>query len=119
MAFPKKLSQLCTPSWLYFIISMIGMIIAVIQNIGNNGVYTLGSFSMLVPSTILVFVLKIIYILFWTWILNLMCKDGHSEIAWFLVLLPFILMFVIMGLLMVNQKKQIKKEGLRGRYRGM
>jgi Flp pilus assembly protein TadB len=24
-----------------------------------------------------------------------MCKDGHSEIAWFLVLLPFVLFFLI------------------------
>jgi len=120
MAFPKKLSQLCTPAWLYFVISMIGMVLAVIQNIGNNGMYTLGSFSCVVPSTILVFVFKIIYILFWTWILNLICKDGQSGIAWFLVLLPFILLFVIMGLVMLNQrKKQVKKEGIKNRYRGM
>jgi hypothetical protein len=32
-----------------------------------------------------------------------MCKDGHKEIAWFLVLVPFILLFVVGGLLMVNQ----------------
>jgi hypothetical protein len=44
----------------------------------------------------LVFIVKLIYIFFWTWILNLMCKDGHSEISWFLVLLPFILYFLIL-----------------------
>jgi hypothetical protein len=49
-----------------------------------------------------VFLVKIVYILFWTWILNLICKDGHTGIAWFLVLIPFILLFVIMGLVMVN-----------------
>jgi hypothetical protein len=36
--------------------------------------------------------------------LNLICKDGHKEIAWFLVLIPFILLFVIMGLVMVNPR---------------
>jgi hypothetical protein len=45
----------------------------------------------------MVFVVKVIGILFWTWILNLMCKDGHKEIAWFLVLLPFVLLFFMMG----------------------
>ena len=62
----------------------------------------------------LVFIVKIIYILFWTWVLNLMCKDGHSGIAWFLVLLPFILLFVIMGMVMMYQKKN-KKEGMCGK----
>ena len=56
--------------------------------------------SARVPSTFLVFVVKIIYILFWTWVLNLMCKDGHKEIAWFLVLIPFILLFLVMGSMM-------------------
>lgn len=103
MAFPKKLKDLCTPSLIYFVISMISLVIVLLQNIGNNGMYSVGSFSCRVPSTILVFIVKLIYILFWTWILNLICKDGYTNIAWFMVLLPFILLFIIIGLLMINQ----------------
>lgn len=113
MAFPSKLSQLCTPSYIYFIISVLAIAISAVQNIGNNRKYTLGMYSCRVPSCLAVFLVKIIYIFFWTWILNLMCKDGHSEIAWFLVLLPFILLFVIMGTVMMYQKKE-KKEGYCG-----
>jgi len=109
MAFPYKLSQLCTPSYVYFIISALAIVI-VIQNMGNSGKYTLGMYSCRVPSCIAVFIIKIIYILLWTWVLNLMCKDGHSEIAWFLVLLPFIMIFVIMGMVMMYQKKNKKGE---------
>ena len=111
MAFPNKLSQLCTPSYVYFIISVLAIAISAVQNMGNNNKYTLGMFSCRVPSCISVFIVKVIYIFFWTWILNLMCKDGHSGIAWFLVLLPFILLFVIMGMVMMYQKKN-KKEGM-------
>jgi hypothetical protein len=114
MAFPNKLSQLCTPSYVYFIISVLAIAISAVQNMGNNNKYTLGMFSCRVPSCIAVFIVKVIYIFFWTWILNLMCKDGHSGIAWFLVLLPFILLFVIMGMVMVYQKKN-KKESMYGR----
>ena len=116
MGFPSNINQLCTPSYVYFIISALTMVVSAIQNFGNNKKYTLGMFSCRVPSCITVFVVKIIYILFWTWILNLMCKDGHSKIAWFLVLLPFVLLFVIMGTVMMHQKK--KKEGLCGNGRG-
>jgi len=97
MAFPKSVKQLCTPAYIYFLLSVIGIIIAIVQNVGNRGVYCLGSMSVPVSSTVMVFVVKVIGILFWTWILNLMCKDGHKEIAWFLVLLPFVLLFFMMG----------------------
>ena len=53
--------------------------------------------SIPVPNTILVFTVKIVAILFWTWILNMMCNDGHKEIAWFLVLLPFVMLLFMVG----------------------
>jgi hypothetical protein len=103
MSFPRRLKDLCTPAAVYFILSMISLAVVFLQNIGNNGMYSVGSFSCRVPSTILVFIVKVIYVLFWTWILNLICRDGQKGIAWFLVLLPFILLFVIIGLVMINQ----------------
>ena len=111
MAFPTKLSQLCTPAYVYFVISVLAIVIAAIQNMGNSKKYTLGNFSCNVPSCLAIFIVKVIYILFWTWILNLICKDGHKGIAWLLVLLPFILLFVILGLAMMYQKKNNKKNG--------
>lgn len=111
MAFPTKLSQLCTPSYVYFIISALAIAISAIQNMGNSKKYALGMFSCRVPSCIAVFIVKVIYILFWTWVLNLICKDGHTGIAWFLVLLPFIMLFVLMGMVMMYQKKN-NKDGM-------
>ena len=100
--FPTNIKDLCTPASIYFVISIISLAIILLQNLGNQQSYTVGSFSCRVPSTVLVFVIKLIYILFWTWILNLICKDGHTCVSWLLVLLPFILLFVMMGLLMIN-----------------
>ena len=100
--FPKTLKELCTPAMIYFVISMISLVMVLLQNLGNNQSYHVGSFSCRVPNTTLVFTVKLIYILFWTWVLNLICKDGHTSISWLLVLLPWILLFVIMGLLMIN-----------------
>lgn len=100
--FPSSLRQLCTPAWLYFVISIVSFAIVLLQNLGNSGSFNLGSFSCRVPSTIVVLALKLLYILFWTYVLNLICKDGHVGLSWFLVLLPFLLMFVLVGLLMLN-----------------
>ena len=102
MAFPRKLKNLCSPALLYFIISIISFFIILLQNLGNRNIFTVGSFSTVVPSTILIFIGKFIYILFWTWVLNLICKDGHSTISWLLVLFPYILLFVFIGSILLN-----------------
>ena len=100
--FPKKLKDLCTPALIYFVISILALVLVVLQNLGNNNSYHVGSFSCRVPNTVSIFVIKIIYILFWTYVLNLICKDGHTSLSWLLVLLPWILLFVMMGILMIN-----------------
>jgi hypothetical protein len=101
-AFPKTLKELCTPALIYFVISMVGLIMVLLQNLGNTNSYHVGSFSCRVPNTTLVFTVKLIYIIFWTYVLNLICKDGHTGLSWLLVLLPWILLFVIIGILMLN-----------------
>jgi len=101
-AFPKTLKELCTPALIYFVISMIALVMVLLQNLGNTNSYHIGNFSCRVPNTAAVFIGKLVYVLFWTYILNLICKDGHTGLSWLLVLLPWILLFVIIGLLMLN-----------------
>lgn len=101
MAF-AGLRKLCTPAYVYLVISVIFIIIAAIQNYGNINVYCLGSYSCDVSSTFLIFVIKLLYILFWTWILNLICKAGHPGVSWFLLLLPVLLIFILLAMLMIK-----------------
>ncbi len=84
----------CTPAYFYFIISIIAILIMSIQNYGNTNVYCLGDYSCGVTSTFLIFVIKVLYVLFWTWILNLICKNGYESVSWFLFLLPYVIMFI-------------------------
>ena len=119
-AFPKftTTKNLCTPAFIYFAVSILGLILIIFNNLGNKNIYNLGTFSAIVPNTTLVFVIKLIYILFWTWILNLICRDGHSGVAWFLVLFPFVLIFLIMWMASSSQyegmtnKKNNKQKGM-------
>jgi hypothetical protein len=95
------LKNLCIPAYVYLVISIIALVIIFIQNIGNSDKYCMGQYTCDVYSTIFIFIIKLIYILFWTWILNLICNAGASKLAWVLVLFPFILMFVLLGLLFI------------------
>lgn len=87
----------CTPAYFYFIISIFAIIIMTIQNFGNTNVYCLGDYSCGVTSTFLIFIIKMLYVLFWTWVLNLLCKNGYESISWFLVLLPYVVMFILIA----------------------
>ncbi len=107
MKYTKQISNLCTPAFFYFGISAFVYILAIIQNIGKSDeVFCLGSLSCDVPSTVLIFAIKAMYIVFWTWVLNMMCKDGYPAVAWVLVLLPFIGMLLVM----LSMEKVKKRE---------
>lgn len=88
------LRNLCSPAMFYLIISFISILTMVVQNFYTNpDIYCLGNYSCNANKT-LVIITSIAYALFWTWILNLICNAGATYIAWFLVLLPFLLFFI-------------------------
>lgn len=99
--FQAKLSKLCTPSYLYFVISMILLCILGIQNIMNpdDSTFCIGMYECTSFNKVAVFAVQAIYILFWTFILDIMCKSGYTDLSWFIFLLPFLLFFIFFGLM--------------------
>ena len=104
MKFGKTLKSLCAPAYFYLVISVIVVALLIIQNFLNGNVNELcvGSFSCGVENVVVVFVLKILYVAFWTFVLDALCKYGLKKLSWFLVLFPFILFAVLLGLTLVK-----------------
>ena len=96
------LRNLCTPAYIYLVISLIAIVIVIFQNMGNTSTYCMGNYSCQVSNLLLIFVIKLAYVFFWTWILNLICQAGAPYLSWALLLLPFILMFILIVLFMVS-----------------
>tara|TARA_X000000950_G_C13703540_1_gene573151 strand:+ start:461 stop:781 length:321 start_codon:yes stop_codon:yes gene_type:complete len=101
----EELNKLCRPAYFYFVSSVFIVTFLFIQNLGNTNLYCVGSYQCQVPNTTVIFVGKLLYILFWTWLLNLICKSGFSEISWLLVLFPIILFFVLLGVLILESPR--------------
>ena len=111
--------SLCTPAFIYILLSSIGIIILAYQNYGNQNLYCVGNVNCPVESTAPVFVAKILYVLFWTFILNTLCSYGYYKLSWFILLLPFILFFVIVSFLGQNvNKRTINMNGSGVNYMG-
>ena len=77
-----NLSELCTPAQIYFVISIITLVLAVIKKFNISSI-----------------LYKVVFMFAWTWFLNFLCSKGYKSVSWFLVLLPFIVM--ALGFIMI------------------
>lgn len=99
-------SKLCTPAKIYLVISLISFITLFLQNSNDPNYYCVGMFKAKSGcNNKIYFLFKIVYIIFWTFILQKLCSKGYKYVSWILVLLPFILMFIGIGLLLYTLLK--------------
>ena len=101
------LRKLCTPAYIYLVISVFSIIVIMIQNTSHSDTYCMGKYTCQVPNIFLIFIVKFIYVLFWTWVLNLICKAGLPGVSWALLLFPFILMFIFIIIFMMYSSADV------------
>lgn len=85
--------KLCAPSKLYLILSTIIIFITLTFRIEIG-----------------VILVKILFIILWTYVLDFICKKGYTTVSWILVLLPHIFMILLFAFtveLFVLSKKNI------------
>lgn len=114
--FERQIKSLCTPAQIYFFLSMFSILAIMSQNAMQSRVYRIGDYSVPTPFTnIVTFLLKIISIVIWTYILKYLCDHGFMGVAWFLVLLPIVFMFVVIGavMLVLTENKNAVTEQIR------
>jgi len=97
------LRNMCTPATIYFVISLIGLILVGLNNLDNTDKVCVGDYNCYVGNNTTVFIVNAIYILFWTFVLDLMCKAGYSSLSWVVLLLPFIIIVIAFFTLMVKE----------------
>lgn len=69
-------SKLCTPAFIYFVISFIYLIINSLKNFN-----------------IMSIMIQIVFIILWSLLLNFLCSMGYSIISWIIIILPFFVLF--------------------------
>lgn len=101
--------SLCNPAKFYLVISLICFGILLMQNVGQGEKFNLGLYSVVHKQTPLILVGNFLYILLWTWLLNLICKF-NPNISWVIVLFPFILTFIILGYILFLSLTELKEK---------
>jgi hypothetical protein len=98
----KDFNKLCTPAKIYFAIAVIATL-----------------FDLFNGASIMFAFWKLIFAFIWTFILGGLCNKGYKSISWFLVLLPYILMFLAtLDIYHVSegQRQFMRSIGLQGAY---
>jgi hypothetical protein len=100
MNIKSAFKSLCLPSKVYLILSIIAILLTIFLPATFGGVSVIGH------------IIHFVYVLFWTWVLNLICKAGYKWISWVLVLAPFVLAFVLLALVLNGSAVIISENGL-------
>jgi len=76
-------SSLCLPAKVYLILAVTGMLASLYNKLN-----------------VINLVFSVIFVFLWTHILNWFCSRGFMVLSWFLVMLPVISVFVLVGIYM-------------------
>ena len=80
MYLKESFMKLCTPAQIYLFIALIMCVLALISR-----------------AKITHILMKLLFAVIWTIILNFICSKGYTQVSWVLVLLPYIL--IALGML--------------------
>jgi hypothetical protein len=108
--------KICTPAQIYLIVSFILMVLSyfgmnaisqqITLNQANNSFLQSLNFTYQ-KDTRTSYVVQAVFIVLWTWVLSYLCKKGFSNLSWFLVLLPWVLMFLAFFVYVIETIKKI------------
>ena len=74
----NKIRKLCTPAYVYLVISVIAMVAMMIQNGGNSNEFCVGVHSCEVENKGAIFIAQGLYTAFWVFVLDSICKDTRT-----------------------------------------
>jgi len=99
---------LCPPAIVYLAFSTVVLILFVVQNVGNSHVYCLGDQQCDVENNKTILLVKILYILLFTLILNSICNLVDPFFSWILVIIGILIFFLAMvSFILLHSKSYI------------
>jgi hypothetical protein len=109
----SDIRNLCTPAKTYLFVNVFVLLLLLLQNNSSaSDILCLGNYECYVENKWVSLFSNGIYIAFWTFVFNLMCRQGYTKFAWFLFFLPFILVTIYLFLVKDLSRSNIMVEGL-------
>jgi hypothetical protein len=102
--------NLCAPSKIYFFVAIILLFLSFVSDARNkdNDKVCLGKLKC--KNKPMYYLLNVLFILFWTWVLNKLCNMGWVKLSWFLLIFPFlmlVILFFMVSFLVIRMAKSM------------
>ena len=111
MGFRKYLSSLCTPALVFYVIAAFDVLSLIftpkstmdlLKN--NRNIVT----DIMIPDTLSMSALKVLYLGVMTTILQSLCAHGHSVLAWVaLIVVPLVMMSIALAPLWASEMRKV------------
>ena len=89
--------SLCLPSKVYFVLAFVGILASVLAPTVFGGV------------SLFMHLIHLVYVVFWTWVLDLICKAGYKWLSWVLVLAPFLAAIFVVAFVLNDAFVQVQQ----------
>ena len=104
------IKNLCTPAYVYLVISFIAIFSLMYEKSPEYSNYCLNKFGCKVGTMTIIILTQGLLTVIWAVILDKICKRGYPGISWFLLALPYLMFFVAIWLLIHYGKFKKKKK---------
>jgi len=108
--------KLCAPAQIYLIVSAVMLVLsyfglsAISQQLSihqsNTPMLQTLNFTYQKDSRTS-YVVQGVFIVLWTWVLSYLCNKGYTSLSWFLVLLPWVCMFLAFFVYIIETIKSL------------
>lgn len=86
------ISSFCLPAKIYLALAILSIVVSLIIS----------------TETIIASIIHFVFAIFWTWVLNLICKSGFGIISWILVLFPIVMYAFLIFYILFLIRKAVK-----------
>ena len=108
--------KLCAPAQIYLIVSVVMLVLsyfglsAISQQLSihqsNTPMLQTLNFTYQKDSRTS-YIVQGVFIILWTWVLSYLCNKGYTSLSWFLVLLPWVCMFLAFFVYIIETIKSL------------
>lgn len=92
------LNNICVPAQIYMAVSLFLIFVMLLYTYyGKINISCLGKLSCDTTNHFQ-FIIKIIFVLFWTWVLNIICKTYDESVSWAILLIPAAMFIIVLSM---------------------
>jgi len=105
----NAINKLCAPSKIYFFLAIILLFLSFVNDMRNKDKDKVCLGKLSCKNKPLYYFINVLFIVFWSWVLNKLCSYGWVKLSWFLLVFPFVCLAILLFIVTYMVIRMAKK----------